>query len=66
MPEDTNNDKTPAEIELEDSLNSIRVVGENASGEGGATDDAKGEQNPNPPLPDWGTDGVPAGDEPAE
>jgi hypothetical protein len=51
--------KDPADLELEQVVHSIRSVGEDENG------DAPGEQNPNPPLPDWGSDGVPADDEPA-
>lgn len=56
-------DKTPAEIELEDSLRSIHEIGEDAQAHPDA-DAAPGEQNPNPELPDWGSDGVPAEEEP--
>jgi len=51
-------EKDPAEVELEQVVGSIRAVGEDADG-------ATGEQNPNPPLPDWGSDGVAEEDEPA-
>ena len=54
----SNPEKDPADIELEQVVGSIRAVGEDADGE-------TGEQDPNPPLPDWGSDGVAEDDEPA-
>jgi len=60
-------EKTPADVELEDAMSSIREVGENATGNTevpSAESEQPGEQHPNPPLPDWGSDGVAAEDEP--
>ena len=61
--------KTPAEIELEDAVASIRGVGENATGNAEITPAEEGgadEHRPNPPLPDWGSDGIAAEDEPQQ
>lgn len=58
-------EKTPAELELDDAVDSIRETGENATGNKQVPADDRGEDNPNPPLPDWGSDGVAAEDEPA-
>lgn len=57
-------EKTPADIELEDSLRSIHEIGEDSQGPSTTDDEVPGEQNPNPGLPDWGSDGIPAEDEP--
>lgn len=56
----------PADRDLQDSLDSIRSVGENADTQPDEKDgpETAGEDNPNPELPDWGSDGVPAEDEP--
>ena len=58
-------EKTPAELELDDAVDSIRETGESATGNTTVPADEPGEQNPNPALPDWGSDGVAAEDEPA-
>jgi len=61
-------EKAAADLELDDAMESIRGVGENLRGDAGAESGSEAEvkKNPNPPLPDWGSDGVAAEDEPAQ
>jgi len=61
-------EKSAADLELDDAVGSVRSVGENLQGNTAVPDPEAAEavrEDPNPPLPDWGSDGVAAEDEPA-
>jgi hypothetical protein len=56
---------SPEQVELRDALRSIRETGESAGPETPDDDPVDPAGNPpTPALPDWGSDGIPAEDEP--
>jgi len=61
-------ERSAADQELGDAVESIRGVGENLNGNTDVPDpesDEAARKDPSPSLPDWGTDGVAAEDEPS-